>query len=139
MHKCGTFCIFRSADRCHDWGDTGTDILTQNDRNCRSKGDLSGRGKCLKNTDGCGRTLDNSGDAGTGQNTENRVGEVLKQCDKFRNFFQWSNSIAHLEHTEEQDAKSQQNLSQIFLGGFLSCHKEDDTDDRDDRCPGGWF
>lgn len=80
VHKCRTFCIFRSADRCHDWGDTGTDILTQNDRNCRSKGDLSGRGKCLKDTDGCGRTLDNSGNTGTGKNTENRIGEVLKQC-----------------------------------------------------------
>ena len=139
MNKGRALRIFGGAEGGHDWGDTGTDVLAEDDRDCRGEGDLTGGGQRLKNTDGSCRALDDGGDDSAGQNTQNRVGEVFEQGDEGRDLTQRSDGVAHLEHTKEQNTEAQQNLSQVFFRGLFASHIKDDTDDRNQRSPRGWL
>lgn len=136
MHRSGTLGVFGGTDGGKDRGNAGADVLTENDRNCRRPGDDAGGAESLQDTDGSRRGLDNGSDAGTHQNTDDRIGEGGKQAGKFGRFAQRADSGFHVEHTGEEDTEAQEDFTQGLVLLFFAHHDHENTDDADHRSQG---
>ena len=73
VHQCGTTRVFIGTDTRKDRRDTGTDVLTHNDRNSGTEGDLAGCCQRLQDTDGCRAGLDDRGEHRACQHTQQRI------------------------------------------------------------------
>ena len=130
-------CVLGRTDRGQQRGDTGTDVLSHDDRNCRTEGNRTGRRKCLQNTDRRGAGLDDRGQDRTDDDTENGILEHDEHFLECRNVFQSGNRIGHCFHTEHQRCKAEQNDTDILFLVALGEHDKNDADQRKNGCKGG--
>ena len=128
MQRCSTAGIPVCTDSTHHCGDTSTDVLTQNDGNCRTEGDHTGDTQTLQNTDGSGGGLDHSGQHSTKHNTQNGILKGNHQLCEPGFVFQELHGIAHDLHTGHQSHKAQQDGADALLLLALGEHEQHDTD-----------
>ena len=124
----GSLCIFGCTHGGKNRGYAGTNVLTHDDGNCRAKGDLSGRGQRLQNTDRCRGGLNDSRENSTGKYTEDGVGEGNEQLLESGNILESLDGARHGLHTEHQRSKAQKNHAGIFFLAALAEHKVNNTD-----------
>ena len=133
MNQSSTAGILVGAYRGEQSGNTGTDVLTHDDRDRSAVGNLTGNRQSLQNTDGSGGGLDNTGQNSTGQHTQDGILEQQEQVGECGNISQTGNCVGHGIHTEHQSSKAQQDRTGILLLVALEEHVEDDTD----KCKNG--
>ena len=121
-------CRAACTDGGDNSGDTGTDVLTHDNGKCRAVGDHAGQRQCLQDTNRGRGTLDNGGEHGTHQNTQQRILELGEQIGKAGHILQGFHSIRHHIHAIHQNGKAQQDGTQILLLLGLSHHVQQDTD-----------
>ena len=126
-------CVLIRADGGNKRRHAGTDILTENDRECRAEGNLSRRGKRLQNTDGSRGALNDRRQKRARKNAENGVAEKKQKLLEFGNFRERLHGGSHVIHTEDQHGKAEKDQTDVLLLGILQEKIEDDTDQRKDR------
>jgi len=103
MHRCNTLCTPIYANAGKECSNTGTDVLSHNDRNSHAVGHLTRQGKRLQNTNRGSRTLNDSGKDSTHQNAHNRILERSQNVCELRRICQRADRIAHQRHTSHQN------------------------------------
>ena len=132
MHQRCTLRIFTCAHRGKDRSDRRTDVFTHQNRNRRTDGKCSTHGKCLQDTDGCRRALNNRSQHQTGKHTKDRIGEHRQNAGKFLIARQRLYCRGHSFHTKHQNCKADQNRTDIFFLIIFSGHQHDHANDTDD-------
>jgi len=122
--------IFAGTDRCNNRGDAGTDILTHDNRESGRESYSAGGGKCLKYTDRCRRTLYQSGEYRTCDNTEDGIGKSGHKFGEVGGIFKGRDRLFHREHAREKYAEADEYLTKLLAGGLVGYHKEKYADKR---------
>ena len=139
VNQCGTACVFGCTCRGNQRSDTGTDVLTHDDGQCRTKADRIGDAQRLQDTDRSGRRLDNRSQNRTDQQAENRMREHRQNTGEFRDISQRFDCRAHRLHTGHQHREPEENLSKVTTAFVLAEHQVDNTDCRQYRRKGRGF
>ena len=118
-------------------GHAGTDILTHDDGDGSGIADGAGGGQRLQDTHGGGGGLDDGSQRGTGQDTQNGIGEQKEQVGEPGLIPQTLHGAGHGVHTEHQNGKAQQNHADVLLLHVLDEHVIYDADQGENGCKRG--
>ena len=114
MYKSCPFCICCSSDRCEKCSYTCTDILTKKDKCSTVKPYDTAYGKCLKYSDRSGRRLYYRSKYHTHEYSDNRVFNLCKHIYKLRLIGKRFHCGTHHVHTDEQNTKTGEYLTDMF-------------------------
>ena len=134
MHDGNALCVGAGTDRGDNCGDTGTDILTHDDRNGGAGRNECGERQRLQNTDGSGRGLNHRRDNRTEEQTQQRIFKLDKNIGKGGGFGERLNCIGHHFHTENQNGKADENGTDGVFAVTFGHHAQNDADEGKNRC-----
>ena len=117
-------------------GDAGADVLAHDDGDGTAIGDNTGGAQCLQDTNAGAGALDDTGDNGTHQNAQQRIGEADEQVGEPCLILQGQHSIGHGGHTGHQHGKADQNGADT-PALFAFAHVQKDADKGQHRAEGG--
>lgn len=118
MHDCRTLCIFLCTDRRKDCGDTGSDILSHDDRDRCRIADCTGLQSACKYR----QMQMSSGSQLSGSFLPEDQAPDWKFCQhsgKCRYISKWFHCFRHGIHTIHQHCKADQDRSDIMFFSFL--------------------
>ena len=124
----GAACIARAAEGRQERGDTGADILTEDDRNGCRIGDRAGGGERLQDTDRSRGRLDQCGDTCADQNAQDRVRNGGKDVLNAGKFLEGSNCGLHGGHTDEEHTKADEDIAECLAVAALGEHRVKNAD-----------
>ena len=130
----GTAGILGAAHRGQECGDTGTDVLTEDDRDSSRIGDRTRGRQRLQNTNRCGGRLDDRGNARADQHAEHRIGDSSEQIRELRQISQRCNRALHDRHADEQNTETGEDIRDIAGTALFCKHHNDYADQHDDIC-----
>ena len=90
--------IAADADRGDQSRNAGADVLAHDDGDSDAVGDGAGHGQCLQNANGGGGGLDDAGEGGAYQHTQEGIGEGSHEVGKARHICQRRHRTAHQLH-----------------------------------------
>ena len=115
MDHSGTAGVFVSAHRRKQGSDAGADVLTHDDGNGAAVGNDAGGTQCLQDAHAGTGTLDDTGDHGTHQNTQHRVGEPGEQAGEPCLVLQRQHGVGHGGHTGHKHRKADEDGADAFF------------------------
>ena len=133
MNSGNSLCLTVNADTGEDCGHTGTNVGTHNDGNCHTQGNLSGHGQALQNTNGCSRRLDDTGDQGTYEDTDQRVIEALHHLCELGKITKRRHGIGHHGHTGHENGKAKEHGSEVLVFLLLGHHEKKNSNECEDH------
>ena len=90
--------IAADADRGDQSRNAGADVLAHDDGDSDAVGDGAGHGQCLQNANGGGGGLDDAGEGGAYQHTQEGIGEGSHEVGEARHICQRRHRTAHQLH-----------------------------------------
>ena len=137
MHHGGALGVLVSTRRGDHSGDAGADVLAHDDRNGRTVGDGARSGQSLQDTDRGRAGLDDAGEHGTDQHTEQRVFKGHKELLEGGVAGKAFHGTRHSFHTEHQRGKAEQDGACVLALAVFEEHVHDDADEGKDGGEGG--
>ena len=132
MHEGGALGVFGRTDRGEKRGDTGTDILTHDDRDRRAVGNASRDRERLQNTHRGGAGLNDRRQHRAREHAEDRVLEQQEQLGKLGNIGKSLDRARHDVHTEHQGRKAEKDHAEVLLLFAFAEHIKHDAEERED-------
>ena len=127
VNHCSTARIFRTTQRGQERGNTGTDVLTKDNRDGCGIADCARCRQRLQNTNRCRGRLNNRSDTCTHQHAKHRVCDRGKQLRKLRPIRQRRNRAFHHRHTDKQYTETGKNIRNIASTALFGQHHDNDT------------
>ena len=126
----GTECGKHDGNRC-------TDRNTQQKRESFLKLHGACDRESLYDTDGCGSRLQEGRKEHTYKDTQDRIGQGCQYTCEPGLILQSADCAAHGTHTDHQDDKAHQNISDVLGGVLFTDGAEQDADDGNNACQSG--
>lgn len=119
---------FVGADGRKQSGDTGANVLPEQDEDGSIQPDQALHGQRLKNTHRGRRALDDSREQGAHQNADEGILKLGEQVYEFRYLLQRFHSGTHSIHAHKQDTETGYHLAHVLDGGLFTEHNEAHAD-----------
>ena len=129
--------VFVGVYRGDHRGDTGSYILSHDDRDRSSVGDRAGGREGLEDTDRCTGGLDQCRDADTDEKPENRILEHHEQISEAFAFAEPRYRGGHIFHSHHKDGEAEKDRAHVLFLAVFRGHIQEYTDKRKDRDPRG--
>ena len=124
-----TLSVQAGLYRCQYGGNTGTNVIAQQDGDGAFQGNQALAGHSHQNTDGSGGGLDHQGHAKTNGQAQQRMGgKAAQEVNHGLMLPQGSYCIPHHGHTQHQDTKPQEYGTQMFQLAFFAHGLHQETD-----------
>src|SRR5699024_9453094 len=127
MDHRGTLGVAAGADGGQHGGDTGADVLAKQNEHGSVQTNLTADRSGLQNTRRSRGGLDEGGEEGAHQNTDQRVGEGADHIHEGGPLLQGLHGGAHHLHADEEYAQTGQDVAVVVDLGFLQEHHHGHT------------
>ena len=133
MDHCRAFARTVGADRREHGGDTGADVLAEQDINHPAQADSAAAGQRLQNADRRGGGLNDGRENRPGEDSQHRIGEGPHQLDEHRLILEGAHGPRHHIHAGKEDAESHDYHADMLREFFTKKHHQDHADEQGDQ------